>query len=212
MMDRRRGLMGQAKGGLPSEYQEVEWIESHGTERIYTDIPAVSGISCLAKIAFTSTGYDVTVFGARKAASDRLMLIHGFPSNKWTLGYGSSHTGLGNWSVNTPYIVEAKCLIGEQMLKVDGTTLYTGSDRSDIHNDFNMSIFCSTYDRYDTFALYSSSRIWYLKVFDSSSNLIADFVPCYRRSDNEIGLYDLVANKFFHNSGTGTFSKGGNIN
>ncbi len=35
-----------------------------------------------------------------------------------------------------------------------------------------------------------------------------DFVPCYRKSDDEIGMYDLVNDIFYTNQGTGTFTKG----
>lgn len=38
-----------------------------------------------------------------------------------------------------------------------------------------------------------------------------NFIPCYRRSDNVIGLYDLVENKFYTNAGTGNFLKGPDV-
>jgi len=36
------------------------------------------------------------------------------------------------------------------------------------------------------------------------------FYPCYRKSDNVIGMYDTVTKAFFVNSGSGTFTKGPN--
>lgn len=47
--------------------------------------------------------------------------------------------------------------------------------------------------------------------FYQDNVLIRDFIPCYRKSDNEIGLYDLVTETFYTNKGTGTFLKGNNI-
>ena len=41
--------------------------------------------------------------------------------------------------------------------------------------------------------------------------LVRDFVPCYRKSDNVIGLYDAVNNILYTNAGSGTFTKGGDI-
>ena len=35
-----------------------------------------------------------------------------------------------------------------------------------------------------------------------------DFIPCYRKSDNVAGLYDLVNNTFYTNQGTGNFIVG----
>lgn len=54
------------------------------------------------------------------------------------------------------------------------------------------------------------TRIYKLKLYENN-NLIAHFVPCYRISDNVIGMYDIVNNNFCTNQGTGSFAKGNNI-
>ena len=41
--------------------------------------------------------------------------------------------------------------------------------------------------------------------------LIRNYIPCYRKSDNVIGMYDIVTKTFFTNAGTGTFTKGNNV-
>ena len=41
--------------------------------------------------------------------------------------------------------------------------------------------------------------------------LIYDFIPCYRKSDNVAGMYDLVSEQFFTNVGTGEFIVGPNV-
>ena len=38
--------------------------------------------------------------------------------------------------------------------------------------------------------------------------LIGDYVPVQRISDNEVGLYDIINNVFYINSGTGKFTAG----
>ena len=56
-----------------------------------------------------------------------------------------------------------------------------------------------------------AGRIYNCKIYDKSTTpktLVRDFIPCYRNSDNEIGLYDLVNDMFYTNSGTGTFIAG----
>ena len=52
-----------------------------------------------------------------------------------------------------------------------------------------------------------------IKEFNITNNNITklDLVPCYRKSDNEIGLYDLVNNQFYTNQGSGTFLKGADV-
>lgn len=38
-----------------------------------------------------------------------------------------------------------------------------------------------------------------------------DFVPCYRKSDGVIGLYDMVERTFYGNAGSGTLTKGSDV-
>ncbi len=43
---------------------------------------------------------------------------------------------------------------------------------------------------------------------DTSGNAIRNYVPCYRKSDNVVGMYDTVSGTFFTNAGTGSFTAG----
>ena len=54
-------------------------------------------------------------------------------------------------------------------------------------------------------------KIYSTKVYDDNI-LIRDLVPCYRKSDNVIGMLDLVNNVFYTNAGSGKFLKGNNVN
>lgn len=45
-------------------------------------------------------------------------------------------------------------------------------------------------------------------MFESSGSVFADLVPCYRRADGIIGMFDMIAGVFHTNGGTGTFTKG----
>ncbi len=53
----------------------------------------------------------------------------------------------------------------------------------------------------------SKMRLYNCKLWDNGT-LIRNFIPCYRNSDKEAGLYDLVNNVFYTNQGTGSFIKG----
>ena len=56
----------------------------------------------------------------------------------------------------------------------------------------------------------TSYQLEYFKVYDNDT-LVRDYVPCYRRTDNAAGLYDLVNNTFYPNVGTGNFTIGSEI-
>jgi len=57
---------------------------------------------------------------------------------------------------------------------------------------------------------YSKAKLYWCKIYDNWT-LVRDFVPCYRVSDNEIGLFDKVENKFYTNAGTWAFTKGNDV-
>ena len=46
---------------------------------------------------------------------------------------------------------------------------------------------------------------WYSFKIWKGDTMIRDFVPCYRKSDNVAGMYDLLNNTFYTNNGTGSF-------
>lgn len=56
----------------------------------------------------------------------------------------------------------------------------------------------------------SKIKIYRCTIYDNGK-LTRDYVPCYRKSDNVIGLYDIVTGTFYTNAGTGTFLKGANV-
>ena len=74
-------------------------------------------------------------------------------------------------------------------------------------SDGSMLVFVDQSKRFSTF--YNPIKIYNLKISENGI-LIRNFIPCYRKSDNEIGLYDIVNNVFYTNQGTGVFLKGSN--
>ena len=58
---------------------------------------------------------------------------------------------------------------------------------------------------------YWKTRMYSYKRYDSWV-LTQDLVPCYRKSDDEIWLYDLVNDTFYTNQWTGTFTKWPDVN
>lgn len=55
------------------------------------------------------------------------------------------------------------------------------------------------------------TKIFKCKIYNGDT-LIRDFVPCYKKSNNVIGFYDLVGSTFYTNSGTGYMERGSDVN
>ena len=64
----------------------------------------------------------------------------------------------------------------------------------------------------------TAGYVWYGKVkmytFEIYENgvLIQNLIPCYRKSNNEIGMYDVVGQQLYTNAGTGVFIAGPDVN
>ena len=57
---------------------------------------------------------------------------------------------------------------------------------------------------------FSNIKLYYCKIRDNWT-LVREFIPCYRKSDSVIWLYDIIWKQFYTNQGSWTFSKGWNV-
>lgn len=73
---------------------------------------------------------------------------------------------------------------------------------------YNVGVYLLTY-RTDNYAF--NGKLKTARITNSKSVVIHDYVPCYQKSDGEIGVYDIIANSFHTNSGTGTLVKGNDV-
>lgn len=206
--DTRKGKMIiQPKGNtlqktsiLPEAYQQVDYIESTGTQYIDT------GVKCLQTTTFEITNNfnilnEIQLFGAF-ANSKRMH--YGMNSSQIymptvTNGTTTEHIFNGDTQYHTYYLSTSQ-------YKYDNTIVASGN--FEFPTDFNFFLFARNNE--GTVTNYCKSRLKKAKIYNNNV-LICDFIPCYRKSDNEIGLYDLVNDVFYTNQGTGTFAKGNDV-
>ena len=190
----------QGQGRLPTAYQEVEYIECQGDGAyINTDIKGDVSITTSLDGCFTSTATGTKVFlGLGTSAGNWI----GQYNRKYAVGTTSAFTT----SISSS---ERKTLIATFdsngcSLTVDNETVSREGTHS-ASNYFNIFFSGTTYT--------PSARVYEASIYQLSDNtLIRHFIPCYRKADSEIGLYDLVTNTFFNNnSSSGTFLKGNDV-
>lgn len=196
------------KEGLPSEYQEVEYIQSSGTQWIDTWVIPTQNTKSQMKVLFVDYTWDVVYWMYNWNDNADYRLINKYNNNTqiwkcifdfWTQRIMSSSAV---FSTGTAYELEiwnyyVKDLSSWTNL-VSWTTIssYTGS-RTITLNNYNNST-------------YSKNRWYYVKIYENWA-LVRDFIPCYRKSDNVIWMYDLVNNQFYTNSWSWAFTKGSNV-
>ena len=188
---------------LPSGYTQVDYIQTSGTQYINTGVIGKTGLEVEANIEFVdSISNDQAVIGSRSGGT-RIYPIYIFPG-KFDIGYGINYNSSLTPVLNQKYSVYSKLYNGEQLLKVNGTTIIQQSVANDFDTNLNLYLFCMNYNG----ASYFSKMKLYSLIIKENGTTKRNFVPCYRNSDNEIGLYDIVNNVFYTNQGTGSFTYG----
>ena len=184
---------------LPSAYQEVEYIKSEG------------------KTQWINTGYypklDKTKVVA-DAIKDVGYSIFGSGSSGFTFTGSATHYAYYNGSqINTAttYTNRHLWIMDKNKLYIDGVSYgtYTLSTKVctnplGIFGRIKSTSPITCGDR-------GNHTLYSLKIYEDDK-LVMHFIPCYRKSDSVIGLYDIITQTFFTNQGTGTFTKGDNVN
>lgn len=176
-------------GGLSSDYQQVEYIESTGTQYIDTGVCPVAG-SHTALVNYTLTD---AVKGREQWAFGQWYISNGWRCGGYTNSYG---TNTQNTSCGFNYTTGGV-----------GTKVLGMSVKCPITSEYPMYLFAQQSGGNAEYLDVSRFKIYECKIWENQ-NMIRDFIPCYRKIDNIAGMFDLVNNVFYTNNGTGEFILG----
>ena len=192
---------------LPSEYQRVQWIASDGSgQYINTSIDNTDGMVTITDAEYTDAddySYNWQLVGIQSEYSGLYAAV--LKGTSWSFGIA------GDSAFTT---TKDKLLQRFQITNVwnaltptatfDGQTI-TKTRPSAASSSLVLRLWSPTSANVKS----AKAKIYNVKSYKSST-LISDLYPCYRKSDNVIGMYDIVTDTFYTNAGTGTFSKGDN--
>lgn len=191
---------------LPTQYQIVEYLENTGTQYIDTEVVGKVNLEVHASVAFTNNLYfsNMGLLGCRQDSGAKRFYIISAYQNTWHVGLGDDVQSSDYISENVLYEVDFSLLTRKCILNVnDSETL-----------NFNTKFTSTTYpmflfacNNYGTASRFCPAKVYNLSIAQDGVP-VRYFVPCYRKSDNEPGMYDLVSQRFFTNSGNGKFSVG----
>lgn len=189
---------------LPQGYQEVEYIESSGTQYIDTGYkPTSNNLRIACEFEYTADHSASSVFGSESSGKYSIV-PYGAPA----FYVGSSTQLLAQTTaLNTKYALDAHANAGTLTVSLNGTTnsaSYSGS----ILTTVNIGVFCNIIAGVAN--QFCSMRLYAMSIYDNGE-LVRNFVPCYRNSGHTAGLYDLSNNVFYTNAGSGIFAVGSNV-
>ena len=192
----------EAQGG---DYTFLKYIEATGTQYIDTGIPTQEGIgfdvTFLTNSIIGNSGNYGCILGGRKASGNNDVQITTFGNPAGSIRYGSQ-TGNNAGIVNNQKLHVS--LINSVATLDDGTTYTVLSYKFTESN--NIYLFGLNNDG-TLVQTGSGCRIYNAKLY-VNSNVVADFIPVKRNSDNVLGMYDTISKRFFTNAGTGVFVAG----
>lgn len=210
LIARRRALMARAESGggvLPTDYQKVAYLQTTDGAFIKTDIPGEIEISFEAALELPTTG-DMIFISCHKGEASVGGLGY---YNRYVQHWYGSYFVLGT-AVEGKAVYKIDMSNGHQVAYINGTEVGTMAKTVSISSDIAQNVHLFTRVSVTGGTGYSNftGKCYWAKVY-VGGELVGHFIPCYRKIDDVIGMYDLVSNHFYTNT-VGTFIKGPDIN
>ena len=179
---------------LPSGYEELEYIESTGTQYINTGVSGNATIKITAQ-ADIIKGSSQALLSSTSGASGGSWFGEFTTQQKWGIGTGD---GLTTLAPTTKITAE----IAFDGSGCSGTINNESVTRSATGTQGTWTIMAT-----DSIAYPFNGKVWNCQI-KQNGILVRNFIPAIRKSDKAVGMFDTVSGTFFGNSGTGDFLAG----
>lgn len=209
----RRLMLRNASGGgepiLPDAYQRCEWVgvSSSASRRRYVYVfDSYLTKADLSDYVFQFTMGNIT--DGYPSNSQRVGIVCGTSANAGCY-FASRHNLLGMGYDSIGQYSSTPKRDYEMMWTASGGVVYSGGDVIATRNFTNMTgnqrfLIGSSAD-----ANFPTSFECYRAKIIHQNTLIADLIPCYRKSNSVIGFYDVVGDVFRYNTGALAFNAKG---
>lgn len=198
---------------LPTEYQEVEYIQSSGTQYINLNfIPNQdTGIEMNVipmQVTAANAGVGFIPYGAGQSYNSNTFECYSTPDGYLEFNYAQQYqTQLVAISIGTKIKI---------FQNKNNVLVYNEAGNVILNHNFSYSNFTSPrnlviFGINRGNILCGHQKIYDCKIFNNN-NKIYELIPCYRKTDKIAGMYDLVNNVFYTNAGSGVFSVGADSN
>ena len=191
---------------IPNDYVQVDFIESNGNSYIDTGYKPNTRTGVDVTYQFTETYNNARIFGEQglnEIPGTMNYEVYISASNKLSYGYKD---GAGNW-VQTQ--IDADTNLHRILFNVEGNTFKVDDDMCIINNQstiaspYNMYMMTTNQEIYQQGQVGGRAKI---KIYNFSiyeaGVIQKKFVPCVRKSDGKVGMYELVSGVFCPSLGT----------
>lgn len=197
----------QKKSILPKEYKQIDYLESSGSQYIITNFVYDFGVGISDQ-----PKYDISITcscDSNKSScgaywgGERAFNLLGLNGVYHFYAYSNNSSIATNIPIgDTSHVWEYH----DYSLYCDGVLLGTAGKQSPGGGLRAVYLFSMNNSNAPA-EMGGIKRIYHFSA-KSNDNAICDMYPCIRKSDNKPGMYDLITEQFFTNSGTGEFITG----
>ena len=188
---------------IPPEYQQVEYLErneQYTYSIINTLVPPQDGLEIQIETEISHVdGYN-SLFGVVEQYEGIYFRIQTFENNKYCFG---KTLVAGEWCVGDK---RSRIIANQSGYWQDDIRLVELYNEQ-IPNGLSKPIYLFGINYNQNYTGPLTAKIYFAK-FMVFNEIIRHFIPCYRKSDNVAGMYDLVSGEFYTNAGTGEFIVG----
>ena len=184
------------------EVVPVEYIQSTGTQYIELGIipKTTTRFETDLQVADGNNGYFLSGSGSGTASAPRFHFATYQDNIHFGLGSG---TGAYTTSPACDYQRHKyKLSAKDGKAYIDSTLIKTFTPLPSSYANVSFKLFATPEGTPEAIG-----KCWGVKIYEDNQ-LVLDLIPAKRLIDNEIGMLDLVENKFYHNSGSGAFTGG----
>ena len=198
--------------GLPEEYQEVEWIAGDDSGNPMIEVGQVSSLNTVikfnARLKRINNGSGYPAFLSTLDYNNTQLLINQHPNIGTEAFFYATfgnikdkYSGIQNGFRPLDDFYDYELNKDELVIKDYGSITLGATSISSC----TICILGKAHNNSKSDAYFKS-----FKVYDGDT-ILYDLVPCYRKSDNVIGMYDVVTKRFLTNSRTGSLTKGPDV-
>lgn len=185
------------KRGIPSRYQEVEYIESTGTQYIDTGYEAKTNTIFEVDCAFTDLSAGRNGY-LQNAGGNVYRYYFGVLNSKFV---GANNTTY-NHSIQDADTQRHIFAIKQDGIYIDDTKVYSSNA---LYGSINIYLFVTNVpDAVDGKNYYCKQKVYNSKIYDNN-RLLRNFIPVYDTLTQKYGMWESVQGKFYGNNGTGNF-------
>lgn len=187
---------------MPDGYQQLEYIQSNGTQYIDMGLKGTQNSSFDINFMITTMANGRGIFGHYGGTSGSFYI---YSSGAGNLQYGyNGYANVGNaLQANVNYTISSS----GNKVTINGNS-YSNGHSGNFTTAQNLILFNITGGTYTGLPI----KLYSFRLYDSGGK-VRDFIPCKNTNTNKYGLYDLANKKFYPNTATSgnDFTGGSNV-